>query len=335
MDLGDGMNKKMLMIIGAVLVIVIIAILAYYSSKNQGAGNLSASPTPVAITDWGNDLVFDTQEQKFKSFDPDTNSYRDINVRIEETPTYAELSGNQKSLFYTTDPNAKSDTIEVNPDLSNLKALNVADNSLIFELKNIFAPKFLTDDTIIYQDFASGNTSGFITVRSLENGKIIKQVNIGEEDPVEINVLDRGHIIATQYSSDVGEVSSKLINIDTRGVNEYISGRGLSFKTVYNSPLVASQVIENEKTSTSLLKWSSKENILNLNISVGQLTWNQDGGKSYYIKDGQIIERNLSSGSERTLKNISASASSSIETLSNGQLILKNEGETTILDPNI
>jgi len=324
------MNKKVLIIIGAI-VIIILAVLIYSSQKNKSVTDLLASPTPVAITDWANGVVYDTTNNKIKFFDPSLNSYQDVTSITGEIPTYAELSNDQKTLLYTTDPNAASETIEVNPDLSNLKVKSISDGSLAFEQNSIFSPKFLDDESIVYQDFSSTN-SGRIILRSVQTGQILKWVDIGEKDPVDIYVLDQSHIICTQYSSDVGEVSSKLVNLNSLEIIDYINGEGLQFSTVYGSPYVASQTVSANKFSISLIKWQTKENVLSLDIPLEQLTWDVDGKNVYYIENNQIIQKDLTSQNQKVLQKVSPSGAPSLQMLLGGDLLLKTEQETSVID---
>lgn len=317
------MNKKFVLIIVAVVLIGLVVF--YFASKKSSQAPADQN---VSYNKNGVSIAYDKTTGQVKKYDSENQIYQKIDSLKNAVPTYLELSPDQKSYLYTTDPTAGSDSAPID-DSSNLTVKSLDHGFPEINLQSVFDPQWFNDSSVIYQSLAAQN-KGKIVLKDVKTGKELKSVSIGDTNPNEIDVLDSSHVIIYQYSSDVGDISAKILNLDTEKQTDFAKGNGLRVKTIPPSHFVAYQIINGDQPMTKLVDWSTRQEILTLNRSLENITWTNDSQKVYYVKDSMLISFNPTTKNEGLISEINPEVTGLVVLPTGNVLVRSSQGDETI-----
>lgn len=282
------MNKKIL-IFSAVAAIIITLGIYFATRRSAPTQNNQTEQTFTASTGV---LQFDPKSQTISIFDPAINRTKKLTSIADSDVIDMATNADQTSLLYSTSSFPPDSVLQVgdNPEaqILNIKSLSGAFADI--SKANVFSPAWLSPDKIIYQDIPdSGN--GDLVIFSVSENQIVNRVSFEPATQSQIHPLNDKTVIVSDFSSDVGDVTSRLVNLDSGEYSDYIAGYGLQFKSVPASKYLAYQTSSKDsaETKTAIIDWSSKEKILELDSSwVSLVGWAANGEKIYYIENSLL-----------------------------------------------
>jgi len=327
------MTRKKIIILAVILLVATTASIVYLKIQKKTTINNSQIQTDNPISSFRNGLNYNSSTREITKFNPATQSYDTIAKTKDINPSYVEISPDGKNLILSTNPNSDGEILSVDPDFANLTVRPVNDERASIVAESIFSPHFLDKKNIIYQDL-SASGEGDLVVRSIESGKALKNIAIGEDGPSDIHVLDASHIIASQYSSDIGDINAKFVDLSSGEYSGYLSGKGLIFKTLSGSPYLAYQTLEASGISSNLINWKTKQSLKTSTEPIGNLTWSQDGSQIFSAKDTTVLQEGTD-GQRSTFKQLTGEKIISLDLLENRWLSVTSIGDNQIFDTNI
>ena len=324
-------NKKIYLIIIAVLVVG--AAVFYFASKKDG-GSTDNNPV-VYYNPSGAGIAYDQKTGQVESYNPETNTYKSIYDLSGHDPLYLEISPDQKSFLYATDPNAGLDTVKFNPDSTNITVKSLGSNFNDITKNSIFSPHWLNDTSIIYQALPPDG-KGEVVVLSLSTGKVLKQIPIGDESPNDISILDDSHVVISPFASDVSENNSSILNLTTGAKTNFVSGNGLRIKTVPQSRYIAYQTVTDAgQPKTKLIDWANRATILEFDKSLENIAWTADSKKIYFIKATQLLSFDPATKTEKPVKDLGSVNVVGMQILQDGnQVLIQTDSAKKIIPIN-
>jgi hypothetical protein len=294
------MNKKIIIFVAAAILIIIIGIFIFVSRSPKALQPASQITYSTNETD---ELSFNQNSGTLSRFNPNTNQFESVTRIPDKQVIDFQLSADSSSLFYTFDPFSSNQVIEqgINPEAQTLKVKSLNDQTTALTKENTFSAVWLDASTLIYQDI-SPLGGGKLVIYSLKEAKEIKRVDLGSSDQVVISPLSKSYVVVYDYSTDVGQVSSQIVNLDSLTREKFLSGNGLEIKTVPDSKYLAYQTASGEAVKTTVINWQTREKLYELNSPIHNLDWQKNDDVIYFVADGKLKEYNLVSKKELTLR---------------------------------
>lgn len=327
-------NKKFLIAI-IILVLALFGLAAYLfwpkaNKSNQPASTSTEINQFVASYDSsGQGIVLDVNNNQIKKIDSKTGKSTVLYAVEGTKPNYFALSNNEKSLFITTDV-PESDITGDSSDLEHLSVVSLDNSFTKVEENNVFSPVWISNEKIAY--YVLDQDKGQLVVKDIKQNKNINQVKIEREGTQQVSVLDENNVLINDFSSDVGDIASSIINLKTGKITPYLSGLGLKFKTVPGSKFVGYQVIENDQATTRIVDWQSKAKILEKRETIDNFDWLNTDKEIIYGTNGQLYRFEITSAKSTALNRKYTEPLLVIKLLSGNNLLLKTEEKSETID---
>lgn len=287
--------KKKILIILAVIVAAGIGVALYFVFFRED----NSAPSEESTSGYGFSTNFDGGEQiaRYNStsdtielYNPDSDEFEEL-VSIDYPADYVEVSSDKTRALFTLYPDDLSEN--ASDELQTLYSLSVSDPSNVTTTEKVFSPHFLPNGSIIYQSFPSESSSQLSILD--QTGKTAK-VALPVSNEQEIAVLDSSNVIIYDYSTDVSDATSYLVNLSTGKSSKLTSGNGLQIKTVAGSQYISAQTLADDVASVQILAWKTGKEITQIQgISNGDIDWEASGTDYYFAKSGKLMLGSFSS----------------------------------------
>ena len=281
-------KKRIFIACGLLLAIIAIVVIFYKTSgQKDQAGQKMVKPSGEKVITYsskgGNLKILNNSTGKFEYLS-------DLKIEEDAEVDNVALSPDTKKYLYTTVQVFDGNKILGEEDDEEARTIYLSDaqEPIIFKA---YSPAWLSDNKIIYQD----RNSFELVVYSVVEKKEIQRKDYGLDYSVEIQPLDEQQIITVPSSYDVVETTSKIINLGSDSVKDYIDGLGLQIKTIVGSDLLAYQTSdENGNTNIVIFNWKTGKKIgEKSNISLQLLTWDSQGNIKYIDnKTNNLVDLN-------------------------------------------
>lgn len=315
------MNKKLLIIIGVVLVVILVIVFSPRSDK-------STPQTKDLIYSGATLLEFDPSAKTISQVDDETGDRSEIATTSTGEIISAELNPNGTQILYS-EPSVSEDTVideTMNPEAENLYIQAIGREKGPTTISNVFSPVWVDNNIIAYQDISEAG-NGSIVLYSANESRELRRINIAQYTQKSIRVLNDTTLLISDYSSDIGDISSKTLDLTTGKFAEFITSYGFVARTLQDSPLLAYQTSKafSGSVDTRVINWKTQKVVLSVSSPVTKVAWSQDS--IYYIEGSNLIRFEMATGSKTTLKN-SIPEQTSIAAIIGNALVLTT-GEIT------
>lgn len=312
------MNKKILLII---ICIVALGLIVYIlATKNKGQTETSTTQNPVInFNNQGDRVRYNADEDTVELYDSQTDSYKKI-AYVGTQPAYSEISPDKKYLLYT---NAVSDSHD---DEENLTVVDIAAEAETLTKEKVYSPHFTADGKIIYQSI--GDKSSTLNILTVA-GKS-QSFPLPSADPFVIEPINENYVIIYEFSFDVSQANSYVVNTSNGASTKFISGEGLKIKSVLNSQYVGVQTVSGDQNKVQIVKWQSKEVAKEIsNIALDDMDWLED---TYYVfvQSGSIYKSSFTS-TENTRIAAALDSTLQIRLINRNKIFISSDEEEKII----
>lgn len=309
------MNKKLILIIGLVLIALLIIIFIPKSKQSYVETNEIVSSQDDA-------LIFNPSSKTIFYQDEETGASAEIAKTNTSELISAELNQNKTQLLFS-EPTVSEDQVideNVNVEAEVLSVQVLGQEKAPLTIQNVFSPIWIDNDTIVYQDISQTDKSS-IVLFSTTTGKEEQRITLASPTQLTLQILNQTNILLSEYSSDIGDVKAQILNLSTEKFTEFTTGYGFKARTQSGSELLGYQTSESYSgsASTKIINWKTQKQVLALNVPVAKIAW--DANNVYYIEGTTLMKYELSSGAKTNLKD-SVGSETSILGIKSGNLIL-------------
>lgn len=317
--------KKKILIILAAIVVIGIGIVLYFVFSDRN--NSATAPTDESANGYGFSTSFDSSGQitrynsksnQIEIYNQDTGEFDPV-ADIDKPADYAEVSSDGTRALYTIYPEDSND------ELQTLYSFDIDGPSDVATTEKVFSPHFLPNGSIIYQSFPSTDSSQLNIMA--DTGKTTK-VTLPVSNEQEIKVINANTVVIYDYSTDVSEITSYLVDLATGKNTKLAQGNGLQIKTVANSQYIGIQTLADDETSSvKILTWQDEKEVVTLEgISLGDIDWGASEDNYYFAKSGKLIRGSFIGGQNKNLENV-PNPVSMIKILKNGKIYISSPDE--------
>lgn len=279
--------KKRILIIGAfVIVLVGIAVYALIARNSDQVETPNKQAPVVNFNNQGDGVRYSASEKAIELYDSKTDEYERI-APVESEPAYSEISSDKKFLLYANEVDSYNGE-------ENFSVINLGDTSEVLSKSGIYSPRFMPDNSVVYQ--AVGDNASSLTIVNLAGKN--QTVSLPTSEQVVIEPINNDFLAVYEFSSDVGESAGYLINVKDNSSTKLGSGEGLKIKTVLASRYLAIQTISNDKTVVQIIEWQTNRMVRKIeDIALDDMDWLQN---TYYVfaKSGIIYQSSFGSSED-------------------------------------
>jgi len=164
------------------------------------------------------------------------------------------------------------------------------------------SPIFISNNEIAYNFYDEEEEISRLYIFNLNNNREEKVLDFGDNYEKTLYPVNDKLLIAVDFSYDVGELYSEIIDIENETKTEYLKGDSLYYQVNPRGDILAVSEIKN-KVYLVNLAYPLENNVQNINIKASrkEIIWENKGNGFLFIKDDDIYRYDIGGRSQKKI----------------------------------
>ena len=164
------------------------------------------------------------------------------------------------------------------------------------------SPIFISNNEIAYNSYDEEEEISNLYILNLNNNRKEKILDFGDNYEKNLYPVNNKLLIAVDFSYDVGELYSEIVDIENKTKIEYLKGNSLYYQVNPRGDILAVSEIKNELYLVNLA-YPLESRVQNINIKTSrkEIIWENEGNGFLFMKNEDIYHYDIDSRSQKKI----------------------------------